>query len=187
MRPRRHNARGDAARVKTHTAASSSQNEIAVLSLSPYALRNMSKPLRLQIKRVYEPPERSDGVRVLVDRLWPRGLRKEDAKLDEWCKEIAPSNELRRWFGHDPARWAEFQKRYTKELAATEDLCDALRKAAKTKTVTLLYAAQDTEHNNAVVLKAYLESPSAKRSAKAPKPKLAKTPKRTRQGCAKTK
>lgn len=141
----------------------------------------MSKPLRLQIKRVYEPPERSDGVRVLVDRLWPRGLRKEDAKLDEWCKEIAPSNELRRWFGHDPVRWAEFQKRYFTELSAAATLCASLRKVAQTKNVTLLYAANDSEHNNALALKAYLERSDGKRSAGKPRQTLLKTPKHTRK------
>lgn len=117
----------------------------------------MRQALRLQVKRVYEPPARGDGMRVLVDRLWPRGLAKADAALDDWRKELAPSDALRRWFGHDPARWAEFQKRYFAELDQAAKLWNPLRKTAQIKTVTLLYATRDAQHNNAVALKNYLE------------------------------
>lgn len=117
----------------------------------------MRQALRLQVKRVSEPPARGDGMRVLVDRLWPRGLAKADAALDDWRKELAPSDALRRWFGHDPARWAEFQKRYFAELDPAANLWNLLRKTAQIKTVTLLHAARDAQHNNAVALKNYLE------------------------------
>lgn len=107
----------------------------------------------LRLKRVYEPPAPSDGVRILVDRLWPRGVSKEKASLDEWEKDIAPSTELRKWFGHDPARWAEFQRRYRAELQQHADILKHIRALAKTHTVTLVYSAHDEEHNDAVVLK----------------------------------
>jgi uncharacterized protein YeaO (DUF488 family) len=109
-----------------------------------------------KIKRIYDPPAAEDGKRVLVDRLWPRGMAKDEARIDEWLKEIAPSDELRKWFGHDPARWEEFRKRYREELKAHGDLLDKLRSEAKKGTVTLLFAAKDAEHNNAVVLKEML-------------------------------
>ena len=107
----------------------------------------------IRIKRIYDPPEPGDGRRVLVDRLWPRGLSKDAAKVDEWLKETAPSDELRKWFGHDPARWEEFRVRYKDELKAHMLLLQRLKAEAGTDTVTLLYAARDEEHNNAVVLK----------------------------------
>lgn len=107
----------------------------------------------LRLKRAYEPPAPSDGVRILVDRLWPRGVSKEEASLDEWEKDIAPSTELRKWFGHDPARWAEFQRRYRAELQQHDDILKHIRALAKTHTVTLVYSAHDEEHNDAVVLK----------------------------------
>ncbi len=109
------------------------------------------------IKRIYDPPAPEDGTRVLVDRLWPRGISKDEARIDEWLKEIAPSDELRKWFGHDPARWEEFRKRYRQELAAKAELMDELRKLAGTRKMTLLFAAKDEEHNNAVVLKELLD------------------------------
>ena len=108
---------------------------------------------RIQIKRVYETPDASDGFRVLVDRLWPRGVAKERAALDLWMKDIAPSTELRRWFGHDPKRWTEFQTRYRAELKEHETDLAELRSRARKGTVTLLFGARDTEHNEAVVLK----------------------------------
>jgi uncharacterized protein YeaO (DUF488 family) len=111
----------------------------------------------LQLKRVYDPPSVEDGYRVLVDRLWPRGLKRETAHLDLWLKDIAPSAELRRWFGHDPARWPKFQARYRKELDAQETLWRELLQRARNDRVTLLYAAKDAQHNNAVALKTYLE------------------------------
>jgi uncharacterized protein YeaO (DUF488 family) len=112
----------------------------------------------IRVKRVYEPPEPGDGTRFLVERLWPRGVRKDALELDAWLKDVAPSHELRRWFGHDPARWAEFRKRYASELDARPDPWHEILSAAKGGTVTLLFSARDTLHNNAVALKSYLES-----------------------------
>lgn len=111
----------------------------------------------IQIKRAYEPAAKSDGQRFLIDRLWPRGVKKETLCLAGWPKEIAPSNELRKWFNHDPAKWNEFQKRYRAELTAQPEAWQPLLAAAKTGAVTLLFGAHDTEHNNAVVLKSFLE------------------------------
>ncbi len=105
------------------------------------------------IKRVYAPCEASDGFRVLVDRLWPRGVSKERAKVDVWLKDIAPSSELRKWFGHDEKRFAEFRRRYLRELAANEALAELKRLAKTHKKLTLLYAAKDEEHNEAVILR----------------------------------
>ena len=110
----------------------------------------------IKIKRVYEPLDSDDGARVLVDRLWPRGLRKENAALTLWLKEIAPSQELRKWFGHDPARWAEFRRRYRAELAHNDKAVARLADLSQRGPLTLLYAAHDTEHNHAIVLSAYL-------------------------------
>jgi uncharacterized protein YeaO (DUF488 family) len=110
------------------------------------------------VKRVYEKPSRDDGFRVLVDRLWPRGVTKERAALSLWLKDVAPSAELRKWFGHDPARWKGFQARYRKELAGRKDALKLLRQKARERTVTLLYGARDEEHNEARVLKKVLES-----------------------------
>ena len=107
----------------------------------------------LQLKRAYEAPAPGDGRRVLVDRLWPRGLKKDAAALDLWAKDLAPTNELRKWFGHDPERWAEFKRRYTAELRQHTELLDDLRALARRGTVTLIYAARDEEHNEAVVLR----------------------------------
>ena len=109
----------------------------------------------IRLKRVYEPPAAEDGLRVLVDRLWPRGLSREQARVDRWLKEVAPSTGLRKWFGHDPARWTEFRRRYSSELKEhREVLRDLLGEAPG--TVTLLFAAHDEEHNNAVILRSYL-------------------------------
>lgn len=110
-------------------------------------------PSRICLKRAYVPASADDGVRILVDRLWPRGVSKQDAALDDWMKEIAPSAELRRWFGHDPARWAEFRRRYTAELKSKTEELDRLRAIAASKTVTLVYGARDEEHNDAIVLR----------------------------------
>jgi len=109
------------------------------------------------IKRVYEPYELKDGKRILIDRLWPRGLSKDKAKIDLWLKDIAPSTELRQWFDHDPAKWSEFQKRYKEELSANTAAVNELREQLKDGPATLVYGAKDEEHNDAVVLKAYLE------------------------------
>jgi uncharacterized protein YeaO (DUF488 family) len=112
----------------------------------------------IQVKRVYDPPDRNDGARVLVDRLWPRGARKETVVLTVWLKDIAPSPELRRWFGHDPARFAKFSQRYRSELSANKDTVGRMEDLMKSGPVTLLYAAHDTEHNNARVLADYLKA-----------------------------
>ncbi len=109
----------------------------------------------LRIKRVYDPPSQSDGLRVLVDRLWPRGLKKEDAKIDLWMKNIAPSPDLRRWFAHDPSRWEEFAKRYEEEIVNTPEFRE-LRKICSNQDVTLLFASRNREMNNAVVLRVLL-------------------------------
>ena len=111
---------------------------------------------KLHIKRVYEAPASTDGLRILVDRLWPRGLTKEKAALDHWLKEIAPSDALRHWFGHDPEKWVEFQQRYYAELRAKPDAVKELHDMIGTKTATLLYAAHDSAHNNAVALRDFL-------------------------------
>lgn len=113
--------------------------------------------LDLRIKRVYDPVDSEDGFRVLIDRLWPRGLSKEKAKLDLWLKEIAPSTELRQWFNHDPAKWPEFRQRYFSELDSREEEVKEIRARAEKGRVTLLYAARDTEHNQALVLRDYLQ------------------------------
>jgi uncharacterized protein YeaO (DUF488 family) len=112
----------------------------------------------LRLKRVYEPPLPADGERILIDRLWPRGLSKARAAIDEWMKDIAPSAELRRWFGHDPDKWREFQRRYKHELRANAELVDALARRAARRRVTLVYGAHDEEHNDAVVLAAVVRA-----------------------------
>ena len=112
----------------------------------------------IRIKRIYEPASDDDGTRVLVDRLWPRGMRKEDAKLSLWMKEIAPSNELRKKFSHMPSRFAEFTGHYHEELSANPDAVARMKELMAKGRVTLLYAAHDTEHNHAIVLADYLHS-----------------------------
>jgi uncharacterized protein YeaO (DUF488 family) len=112
---------------------------------------------KLKLKRVYEAPRKDDGTRILVDRLWPRGLTKEKAKVDLWLKEIAPSTELRKWFGHDPKKWRSFRERYETELKDHADQLKLLKSKVKEGTVTLMYGARDQEHNEAVVLKQFLE------------------------------
>ena len=111
----------------------------------------------LKTKRVYEPTKPSDGTRFLVDRLWPRGIKKEELKMKVWLKDVAPSPDLRKWFAHDPAKWGEFQKRYRAELKANPDAWQPILEAAKKGNVTLLYSARDTEHNSAILLKEFLE------------------------------
>ena len=108
--------------------------------------------MALRMKRAYEPPEPADGYRVLIDRIWPRGVSKADARLDEWARQLAPSSELRRWFSHDPAKFDQFRRRYRDELADQEDKLRELRQRARRGTLTLVYSARDTEHNDAVVL-----------------------------------
>ena len=110
------------------------------------------------VKRVYEPASQEDGARFLVERLWPRGMRKEALAMDAWLKDVAPSQELRRWFGHDPAKWDEFQKRYAAELDERPGAWAPILQAAEGAPVTLLFSAHDLEHNNAVALKHYLDA-----------------------------
>ncbi|YBW40841.1 DUF488 domain-containing protein [Nitrobacter sp. TKz-YC01] len=105
------------------------------------------------MKRAYEAPAADDGARILVDRLWPRGLRKTDAAIDLWIKDIAPSTGLRKWFGHDPARWPEFRQRYVEEIERHPEQLDELRTRARTGRITLVFAAHDEAHNSAVVLR----------------------------------
>jgi uncharacterized protein YeaO (DUF488 family) len=111
----------------------------------------------LKTKRAYEAAETSDGTRFLVDRLWPRGIKKDKLEMKAWLKDVAPSPDLRKWFGHDPARWQEFQQRYRAELESNPDAWKPILEAAKKGNVTLLYSARDTEHNSAVLLKEFLE------------------------------
>lgn len=113
--------------------------------------------MELKIKRVYEKPAKEDGRRILVDRLWPRGLTKEKAHIDLWLKEIAPSTALRKWFGHDPAKWDEFQKRYRLELKTNKERVSLLKEEQQKGVVTLVYGAKDEEHNEALVLKEWLD------------------------------
>jgi len=114
----------------------------------------------VKLKRAYESPNGDDGSRYLVDRLWPRGIAKQEAQLTDWLKDVAPSEDLRKWFGHDPERWGEFKRRYKLELqsGAKEKILMDLARRAKAGTVTLVFAAKDTEHNNAVVIKEVIES-----------------------------
>ena len=110
----------------------------------------------IRIKRIYDPPSPGDGRRIYIDRLWPRGMRKEEVRMDEWLKEIAPSDGLRKWFSHDPSKYKEFRKRYFKELEKKSDLLEKIRSEAREGPVTLLFSARDTEHNNAAVLRELL-------------------------------
>ena len=112
--------------------------------------------MKLKLKRAYDEPSESDGLRILVDRLWPRGLTKEKARVDLWLKEIAPTTELRTWFGHDPARWPEFQERYRRELKANDEQVQLLKHELNKRSVTLVYGAKDEEHNAALVLKEFV-------------------------------
>lgn len=111
----------------------------------------------ISIKRIYEKPDEDDGYRVLIDRIWPRGISKENAKLNEWKKDIAPSNELRKWFNHEPELYPEFNKRYREELSSQGEAISELLKIARSQKLTLLYGAKDESHNQAVVLKEVLE------------------------------
>jgi uncharacterized protein YeaO (DUF488 family) len=107
----------------------------------------------IRLKRAYERPSAADGTRILVDRLWPRGVRKDAAAIDRWAKDLAPSTELRKWFGHDPERWREFKRRYTAELLRQPELLDELRTLAQRGSITLVYAARDQEHNEAIIIR----------------------------------
>ena len=112
--------------------------------------------MRISLKRVYETASTTDGVRILVDRLWPRGLTKEWAKINLWLRDVAPSNELRRWFNHEPKKWDEFKRRYFMELNENEDAVRPVLEETSRSNVTLLFAAKDEKHNNAVALREYL-------------------------------
>jgi len=114
----------------------------------------------IQLKRAYEDASKDDGLRILVERLWPRGVTKEQAAIDLWLKDVAPSTELRKWYGHDPDRWPEFQKRYRADLKKLGDLLVLLRFLTDERKVTFVYAASDEQRNSAIVLKAFLEGPS---------------------------
>jgi uncharacterized protein YeaO (DUF488 family) len=114
------------------------------------------KAANVKLKRAYEPAKPSDGTRVLVDRLWPRGVKKADAAIDEWMKDIAPSAALRKWFGHDPERWREFRARYQKEVGQKPEQLDRLRELARQGVITLVYSAHDEAHNDAVALRSML-------------------------------
>jgi len=113
--------------------------------------------MKIKLKKVYDPPSKEDGARVLVERLWPRGIKKEDLKMDAWLKNLAPSTTLRKWFSHDPAKWKEFQEKYFAELDADAEALEQIKSYLAKGTTTLLYSSKDSEHNNAVSLKNYLE------------------------------
>lgn len=123
----------------------------------------------IRCKRVYEAPDGPDGARILVDRLWPRGLKRSQARVDEWRKDVAPSDALRRWFGHDPGRWTEFVRRYSGELDAKPEAWRPVLERARGGQVTLLFAARDQEHNNAVALERYLHGKLAHAGQRAPR------------------
>jgi uncharacterized protein YeaO (DUF488 family) len=112
--------------------------------------------LDIQLKRVYEPPGAADGIRILVDRLWPRGLTKAEAAVDRWIRDLAPSTDLRRWFGHDPSRWDEFRREYARELRERRHLLEEVRSLARRGRVTLLFGARDETHNDAAALREVL-------------------------------
>lgn len=116
----------------------------------------------ISVHRVYDPPEKKDGVRFLVERLWPRGVKKESLKFDDWLKDAAPSSALRKWFNHDPDKWTEFQRRYRAELDERPEAWQPIVEAAKKNDVILLFSSRDTEHNNVIALKHYLERKLAK-------------------------
>ena len=126
--------------------------------------------LKVRLKRVYDAPSPSDGTRLLVDRLWPRGLAKGEVRLDDWLKQLAPSDSLWRWFAHDPARWEEFKRRYFAELDGRREAWRSVLERAKRGPVTLLYAARDPEHNNAVALCLYLEQQADRRRRRRAEP-----------------
>lgn len=122
----------------------------------------------IQLKRAYERPTRADGTRILIDRLWPRGMTKKVAAIDEWLKDISPTTELRQWFGHDPARWHEFRLRYAREVRNNPDQLKRLRSLARQGPITLVYAAHDEAQNDAVVLRELLLNGRVKRKLNAP-------------------
>jgi uncharacterized protein YeaO (DUF488 family) len=121
--------------------------------------------MTITLKRAYDPVSDADGVRLLVERLWPRGILKADLRVDEWLKEVGPSTELRKWFGHDPDKWAEFRRRYFRELDSRPETWKPIVSAARRGTVTLVYSSRDTQHNNAVALLEYLQAKAGRPSA----------------------
>jgi uncharacterized protein YeaO (DUF488 family) len=123
--------------------------------------------MAIQLKRAYEKPARGDGYRVLIDRIWPRGVRKEDLQVDEWLRDLAPSTALRQWFGHDPEKWDVFRQRYFRELDAHPDLIQKLRAKMRQGTLTIVFGSKEERFNNAVVLKEYLEQGRARGRPKA--------------------
>jgi len=135
------------------------------------------RELDIRRKRAYDPPAVSDGYRVLIDRLWPRGVPKTDAEIDEWARELAPTTELRRWFGHDPKKWPEFQRRYKRELRERGDLLRKIATLASRRRVTLVFGARDEVHNDAVVLASVLRGRMNRRPQKR-RPRAATTPRR---------
>jgi uncharacterized protein YeaO (DUF488 family) len=124
-----------------------------ILAFGERAMKSKVPAKNVKLKRAYDEPATVDGVRILVDRLWPRGVKKQAAAIDLWVKDLAPSTELRKWFGHETARWTEFERRYTAEVRQHVDLLDKIRKLAQRGTVTLIYAARDQEHNEAVIIR----------------------------------
>jgi uncharacterized protein YeaO (DUF488 family) len=134
----------------------------------------------IAIKRVYDAVSSADGTRLLIERLWPRGVKKASLKIEDWIKDVAPSTELRQWFNHDPAKWDEFRRRYFAELKTHPDAWQPIIEAAQRGTVTLIYSSHDTEHNNAVALEAFLEAHLPK------KPGIARKPEKTQPGRART-
>lgn len=119
---------------------------------------------RIRVKRAYETPSRSDGKRFLVDGLWPRGIKKDELAIEAWVREVAPSKELRQWFGHDPEKWADFRERYHEELDGNEEAWRPLLEAARKETITLVFGAKDETHNNAVALREYLTARMGRRN-----------------------
>jgi uncharacterized protein YeaO (DUF488 family) len=119
----------------------------------------------IQLKRAYDPPAKNDGARYLVERLWPRGVKKESLQVEAWLKNVAPSTQLRQWFSHDPSKWTEFRRRYFQELKSNPEAWQPLLAAARRGRVTLVYSSHDTEHNNAVALKGFLEQHRGKKAA----------------------
>ena len=120
---------------------------------------------RVKLKRAYDKPSDKDGYRILVDRIWPRGASKEKLKIDDWAKDVAPSTELRKWFGHDPDKWDEFKKRYFRELKKKKEIVDRIRAQMKHHFVTFVFSAKDEKFNNAVALKEYLENHGKRKKA----------------------
>jgi uncharacterized protein YeaO (DUF488 family) len=135
--------------------------------------------MAIRLKRIYDLPRPDDGLRILVDRLWPRGVSKQSAAVDRWLREIAPSDSLRKWYGHEPQRWTEFRRRYREELRAQRALVSDLRKLARRRRITLLFAAHDEKHNNAVVLRELLGA-ARRIASRKPRKDHARRPTKTR-------